>query len=124
MKVYSLCAAEGYEDSLKDLVDTDVFPYEITVYIGDKVKFKPGDFIPHLADLIIDNVDGECGEWADSWRESIIAKKAILQKDLEGYFNRWCNRKRCRLKFFNVENVEKVTYKVINESTFELLGAK
>lgn len=130
-KCYSLYEEDSYTDDEYNCIveyydnSTEVdFPFELKIYEGDEVQFKPSHFLPYIADNIVDNIvdnmADEVGKWGDSWLENLTKKTVKLQSDFELFFDKWCEENDCKVKFYNVDNIKKVTYTVTSFDDYEV----
>lgn len=124
-KSYSVSKEMGYSSSLRGVVNNYIsinypeFPFELDIYEGEDIVFKPGHFIPHIASGVSACAEDECGESSNHWVEKINKKEVKLQNDMEEFFNKWCNDNDAKIDFVNSDNVTMNTYIIIDENTYE-----
>lgn len=125
---YSLTEEEGYTSDIydciqewKDNYSSGDYPFEMEVYKGENVTFKPSHFLPDLEDSVCDNVYDQCGDWANRWTEKILSMRKKLNKDFADFFDKWCEENDCKIDFHNVDNIKTETWIVRSDDDYEVI---
>jgi len=95
----------------------------VTVYEGDAVQFKAGDFTGFTLDAITNTAHDEGGEYSDGYLDQVTKEQeADLDKRIADVVNQWADDHGLQPNFFRVKNVKEVQARFIGgDEGYELL---
>lgn len=95
----------------------------VTVYEGDAVPWKAGDFTGFTLDHISNAAYDEGGEYADGYLEGVTKEQeSDLDKRIADVVNQWADDHGLQPNFYRVANVKEIRAKLTNEDgTYEVL---
>lgn len=95
----------------------------VTVYEGDAVPWKAGDFTGFTLDHISNAAYDEGGEYADDYLEGVTKEQeADLDKRIADAVNQWADDYALQPNFYQVKNVKEVQARFIGgDDGYELL---
>ena len=77
----------------------------ITVYQGDKVKYKASSFVPNILDNMADSAAGEVDDFAEDWYQDVKLVEKELQKNVEDLVDSFFTELDLQPKFYSVSNI-------------------
>lgn len=87
---------------------------QFDIWEGEAVPFRAEDFIPDMADCMINSACDDMGEHADDWDFSPEESKS-LQRAVKDAVSKWADQNNAHPTFYGIKNVKKITMEFINE---------
>jgi len=113
------------DDAIRDAIDDPAINIGdvVTVYEGDAIHFKAGDFTGFTLDAITNTAYDEGGEYCDGYLDHVTKEQgADLDKRIADVVNQWADDHGLQPNFYRVENVKEVQAKFIGgDEGYELL---
>ena len=96
----------------------------VTVYEGDPVRFKAGDFTGFTLDTITNTAYDEGGDYAGYYLDQVTKEQeADLDKRIADVVNQWADDYGLQPTFYRVANIKEIRAKLISDSgEYEILG--
>lgn len=107
------CIEEAINDRLSDefLASGTV----ITIYEGDAVKQKAGNFAKwDVIDELSCSAGDECGEYADDWPNCTKEQSDDLDERIAAVVNQWADDHGLQPNFYTVENVKEIQVELLD----------
>lgn len=112
------------DDAISDAIDDPTINVGdiVTVYEGDAVMWKAGEFTGFMLDAISNCAADEAGEYSDDWPNCTKEQEADLDKRIADVVNQWANDHGLQPNFYRVQNVKEIQAKFIGgDDGYELL---
>ena len=91
-----------------------------TIYEGDAVKWKAGDFARCNIDSMSECACDEAGEYAKDYLNGVgKEEEADLDKRIADVVNQWADDYGLQPGFYRVENIKEIQVKLLNTETGE-----
>lgn len=129
-KCYSLNNEEfnydELDEAIRDAIDDPKINIGdvVTVYEGDAVPFKCGDFVGSILDDITNTAYDEGGEYSEDYLADVTKEEeADLNKRVADVVNQWADDYGYQPKFYRVDNAKELQAKFIGgDDGYEILG--
>lgn len=100
----------------------------ISIWEGEPVKRKAGDYFPTgdglIIEILTDNAYEECGDFAEGWLgKATPEQEAELTALIKQAVNEWADKHNLHPKFYTAENTREIKLRLLDErGAWEVVG--
>ncbi|KAB0665638.1 hypothetical protein F6V25_07910 [Oryzomonas japonica] len=112
------------DDAIRSALDDLRIPVGsvVTVYEGDSLVRKAGDYAPCIFDELASAAGDECGEYGDDWPNCSKEEIKNLDERIKRAVNEWADNYGLHPTFGTVSNVKGIKVKLLdNTGNYEIL---
>jgi hypothetical protein len=80
---------------------------EVTIYVGEKVSHQASDFLPYIAENMLDNAYDKVGDCSESWELSGVEGRE-MEEAVRNAVDAWATQYDKHPKFYSVANVRPI----------------